>query len=718
MKEKMYYLFQFAKPHLALFMAVILIACMLPVADVTEVEAAIGSREAWLKVVSGKSFTYKEVPDTITEYTEYVVSGNSYVAQTVEIDRNAALGSRTNPYAIETPEELVLFGQLKNTSRYFILTASEYDMQGDSYYMEPLFPNVLQPVTVAMARSSSGSYSQNYFAGTLIGNQAVIKNAYISNIGNNTQLYQMGLFNRLSGACIWDLKLENCTYTGTGFNYMGAIASQVSSESKLINCEAEYTLAFDDTSNMSNAGTLVGMGSDKVVLQNCLAKVSASVGTVEVAGNALLTFPADENTEFGIEGNGDMLLGSAVLQVQDGTQIHIYKDGSYGIGSEEGAATANQCVLETGKNYYNYIFDYRYEGVEPVWNTIEKGSAIDAPKAERAGYVLMGWSSEEGSLLPFPYVVDSNITMYAVWESVDQFEDVADLTATNVTIADKEKLVLAQEKLNTLLTGQMSEEDREKLNERLTCITQALATIAKVEAVQSKINALSATISLSDASSVAEAQEAYDALSAYEKSLVGSSMKTKLDTAKAKITELEEKEKLPAKGTKHKDDGKKAWYEITKAGATGGTVSYVKPVDKKTTSVTIPATVKINGVKYKVTAISKNAFKGNTSVKTLTIGSNVKTIGKQAFYKCTKLKTVKIGKNVTTIGEKAFYGCKKLGTITIQTKKLTKSKVGKQAFKGIKSTAKISVPKSKYKSYKSILKKKGVSAKAKFKKIK
>jgi hypothetical protein len=77
------------------------------------------------------------------------------------------------------------------------------------------------------------------------------------------------------------------------------------------------------------------------------------------------------------------------------------------------------------------------------------------------------------------------------------------------------------------------------------------------------------------------------------------------------------------------------------------------------------------------------------------------------------LKKLTIPAKVTKIGKKAFYGCKKLQNITIKTTKLTAKKVGSQAFKGIKSTAKIKVPKKKYKAYKKLLKSKGVSKKGK-----
>lgn len=179
--------------------------------------------------------------------------------------------------------------------------------------------------------------------------------------------------------------------------------------------------------------------------------------------------------------------------------------------------------------------------------------------------------------------------------------------------------------------------------------------------------------------------------------------------------------------------------KVTSSSESNPTVAYTKPTNNKATTVTIPATVTVNGVTYKVTSISTNAFANNKTITKVIIGKNVNSIGKNAFKNCTKLKTVTIGSNVTTIGttafykctaltkiiipakvskigKQAFYGCKKLKTITIKTKKLTTKKVGSKAFKGIYAKATIKVPSSKLSSYKKILKARGVSSKAKIKK--
>ncbi len=126
--------------------------------------------------------------------------------------------------------------------------------------------------------------------------------------------------------------------------------------------------------------------------------------------------------------------------------------------------------------------------------------------------------------------------------------------------------------------------------------------------------------------------------------------------------------KVTVNGSTYQYNGAKS-VELTKANA------------KNKTTVTIPASVTINGKKYKVTAIGKKAFANCTKLKKVTIPSGVKTIGKEAFYKCKSLKTVKI-----------------------KSKKL--KSVGKNAFKGIKKKAKFKVPADKKTAYKKLLSKK------------
>ena len=121
-----------------------------------------------------------------------------------------------------------------------------------------------------------------------------------------------------------------------------------------------------------------------------------------------------------------------------------------------------------------------------------------------------------------------------------------------------------------------------------------------------------------------------------------------------------------------------------------GTAVYVAPSKKTAASVTIPATVTVDGKTYKVTSIEKNAFKG-----------------------CKKLKKVTIGKNIKSIGAKAFYGCKALKTVNVKSSVL--KKIGKNALKGTATKLTVKVSKKKLKAYKKLFKKSGMGKRARVK---
>ncbi|MBO4864400.1 MAG: leucine-rich repeat protein [Eubacterium sp.] len=144
-----------------------------------------------------------------------------------------------------------------------------------------------------------------------------------------------------------------------------------------------------------------------------------------------------------------------------------------------------------------------------------------------------------------------------------------------------------------------------------------------------------------------------------------------------------------------KDEATNGSYKVNSV-SENLTVTFTGLINKKAKNIEIPDEVILGGKTYQVTEIAPNAFKNNK-----------------------KLTKVIIGKNVKKIGKKAFYGCKNLKTVIIKTTKLTKKKVGTDAFKKIHKKAKVSVPKKKYKSYKKILKARGIKGKKqKIKKLK
>ena len=177
---------------------------------------------------------------------------------------------------------------------------------------------------------------------------------------------------------------------------------------------------------------------------------------------------------------------------------------------------------------------------------------------------------------------------------------------------------------------------------------------------------------------------------------------------------------------------------VYKVQGDGLSVEFTKPVSKKA-SVKIPDTIQVNGIVCKVTGIAANAFKNNTSLKTVTIGKNITVIGANAFYgcknlskiyggsrianigykaffNCGNLSSITISGTVRSIGKLAFYNCKKLRTIVIKSTALSSRNVGTKAFTGTYTRPTVKVPAKQMNTYKKLLRSKGMSSKAVYKK--
>ena len=89
-----------------------------------------------------------------------------------------------------------------------------------------------------------------------------------------------------------------------------------------------------------------------------------------------------------------------------------------------------------------------------------------------------------------------------------------------------------------------------------------------------------------------------------------------------------------------------------------------------------------------ITMIGESAFAGDTSLKEVVIGSNVKTIGSGAFQYCTSLKKVTIAEGVETFGSHAFANCEKLEEVALPS---TVTALGESAFLNCASLETISL---------------------------
>ena len=109
-------------------------------------------------------------------------------------------------------------------------------------------------------------------------------------------------------------------------------------------------------------------------------------------------------------------------------------------------------------------------------------------------------------------------------------------------------------------------------------------------------------------------------------------------------------------------------------------------------TIHIPDVISYNNRVYKVTCIFDEGFKD-----------------------CKLLKKVTIGKNVNTFGEYAFENCKNLKNIIIKSTELTKTSIGKNAFKDINKKATFRCPNEQLKNYKKWLGKAQAPKTAKYK---
>ena len=263
-----------------------------------------------------------------------------------------------------------------------------------------------------------------------------------------------------------------------------------------------------------------------------------------------------------------------------------------------------------------------------------------------------------------------------------------------------------------------------------TCTTKGIKTYSCASCGTTKTEAIAATGH--GATEIRNKKDATTTSEGYTGDIYCTICNQKISSGK-KIAKLTPQTATPGKTVKDKSTN--GFYKVLQDGVS---VEFTKPVYKKA-SVRIPDTIKVNGITCKVTGISANAFKNNKSLKSVTIGRNVTVIGTNAFYGCKKLskvsggnRIVKIGHrafancsslskitisgSVRSIGKQAFCNCKKLRSITINTSTLSGKTVGSKAFAGTYKKPTVKVPAKQMKAYKKLLKVRGMSSKAVYRK--
>ena len=118
----------------------------------------------------------------------------------------------------------------------------------------------------------------------------------------------------------------------------------------------------------------------------------------------------------------------------------------------------------------------------------------------------------------------------------DNTDKVKDITSENVEPKDKSDLEKAKDDLEKSLDDHkdnLTDDEKNVIQDKIDRIEKALEVIDKVEKVEDLINKLPENIAKSDADAIKKADEAYNALSKYEQSLLDKNAKQKLDNAKS-----------------------------------------------------------------------------------------------------------------------------------------------------------------------------------------
>ncbi len=143
-------------------------------------------------------------------------------------------------------------------------------------------------------------------------------------------------------------------------------------------------------------------------------------------------------------------------------------------------------------------------------------------------------------------------------------------------------------------------------------------------------------------------------------------------------------QKKPARKGKLITDSKGNRYKVTSSNAKNPTVTFYS-AKMTTKKVTMSKSVRIDGVRYCITAVRSRAFEGHR-----------------------KVTSIRLGSKVNTIGDRAFRNCKKLEKLYIQSSNLKPEDIGERVFENVPRDLKIYVPEKKKDEYRKMFREKGL----------
>jgi len=178
-------------------------------------------------------------------------------------------------------------------------------------------------------------------------------------------------------------------------------------------------------------------------------------------------------------------------------------------------------------------------------------------------------------------VLIKEITDAEAATDTENIDKVKDTTSENVKPEDKTDLEGAKDDLEKALEdygNNMTDDEKKAIEDEIKRIDDALEVIGNVENVEELIDKLPDTIKKDDADAIKAADDAYNALTDHEKTLVDVDAKKALDDAKAALAELNK----PADSTSpNTGDNSNMFLWIALLFISGGAVITLTVVDRK-----------------------------------------------------------------------------------------------------------------------------------------
>lgn len=288
--------------------------------------------------------------------------------------------------------------------------------------------------------------------------------------------------------------------------------------------------------------TLIGAAKENYKLASATA--SGNVGKIApknleevniTLGEALL-YNGKEQTQSIEVGGLDGLTVTYIVSGDKATAVGVYELTVTGVDNFSGNKTIRYTVApDTSK----------IQGVTTDNVTSDNKKDIETLKDSLVNAELKLATEEEKNKVQ--EIIDKCDELLATLESTgnsintENIEKVKDVTSENVTPENKTDLEKAKADLEKALENNgdnYTDNEKKSINDEMKRIDDALKVIKNIEAVEELIDKLPETITKNDGAAIKTADDAYNALSDYEKSLVNEEAKKALDDAKATFAEL------------------------------------------------------------------------------------------------------------------------------------------------------------------------------------